>query len=136
VPLPIVLTCNIITVTPDFSAALSLSVSALIMQTQQDTVFGWELSSTILKTPSMFTRFIETKCNTQASIDTSKGRFTHSMPCPCRAAKGLECVFPLWFTQRARARFTLAIPCPYCAPAMPFFSKPRHSTSVERRPVG
>ena len=33
-----------------------------------------------------------------------KGRFTHSMPCPChahavplpcRAAKGLECVFPI-----------------------------------------
>ena len=37
----------------------------------------------------------------------SKGRFTHSMPfpcrahavpLPCRAAKGLECVFPIWFT--------------------------------------
>jgi hypothetical protein len=38
---------------------------------------------------------------------TSKGRFTHSTPCPCRAhavplpcraAKGLECVFPICFT--------------------------------------
>jgi hypothetical protein len=25
----------------------------------------------------------------------NNGRFTHSMPCPCRAAKGLECVFPI-----------------------------------------
>ena len=24
-----------------------------------------------------------------------KGRFTHSMPFPCRAAKGLECVFSI-----------------------------------------
>jgi hypothetical protein len=41
----------------------------------------------------------------------SKGRFTHSMPCPCRAhavplpcraAKGLECVFPISFTQCGR----------------------------------
>ena len=41
-----------------------------------------------------------------------KGRFTHSMTCPCRvhavllpcrAAKGSECVFPIWFTQYGRA---------------------------------
>ena len=40
-----------------------------------------------------------------------KGRFTHSMPfpcrahavpLPCRAAKCLECVFPIWFTQCGR----------------------------------
>ena len=28
------------------------------------------------------------------------------------------------------------MPCPCHAPNMPFFSRPRHSTSVERRPVG
>jgi len=39
-------------------------------------------------------------------IGASKGRFTHNMPRPCRS------------------------------PAMPFFSRPRHSTAVERRPVG
>ena len=53
---------------------------------------------------------------------TVKGRLTYSMPCPCRthaiplpcrAAKGLECVFPLWFTQCSRVWFTLAMlrPC-------------------------
>ena len=42
----------------------------------------------------------------------SKGRITHSMPFPCRAAKGLECVFPIWFTQRGRVWFTLAMPWP------------------------
>ena len=49
---------------------------------------------------------------------------------PCRAAKGLECVFPIWFTQCGRVWFTLAMPCPCRAPTMPFFSRPRHSTTV------
>jgi hypothetical protein len=58
------------------------------------------------------------------------------MPCPCRAAKGLECVFPIWFTQCGRVWFTLAMPRLCHALTMPFFSRPRHSTAVERRPVG
>ena len=36
-----------------------------------------------------------------------------SFPCyamPCHAAKGLECVFPIWFTQCGRVWFTLAMP--------------------------
>ena len=34
----------------------------------------------------------------KAERKTHEGRFTHSMPCPRRAAKGLECVFPILFT--------------------------------------
>jgi len=77
--------------------------------------------------------------------NTHKGRFTHSMPfpcsahavpLPCRAAKSLECVFPIWFTQCGRVWFTLAMPRPCHALTMPFFSRPRHRTAVERRPVG
>ena len=37
----------------------------------------------------------------------------HAMPChamPCHAAKGLECVFPIWFTQCSRVWITLAMP--------------------------
>ena len=30
---------------------------------------------------------------------------------PCRAAKGLKCDFPIWFTQCGRVWFTLAMPC-------------------------
>jgi hypothetical protein len=41
----------------------------------------------------------------ESSCLTSKGGFTHSMPCPCRAAKGLECIFPIWFTQCGRVWF-------------------------------
>ena len=76
-------------------------------------------------------------------IKHSKGRFAHSMPftcrahavpLPCRAAKGLECVFPIWFAQCGRVRFTLAMSCPCYAPTMPFFSRPQHSTAVSRRP--
>ena len=72
---------------------------------------------------------VSTKC-------ASKGRFTHNMPRPCRAAKGLEYVFPTWFTQFGRVWFTLAMPCPCYAPTIPFFSRPRYCTSFERRPVG
>ena len=60
----------------------------------------------------------------------------HAVPLRCHAAKSLECGFPIRFTQCRRVWFTLAMPCPCYAPTMPFFSKPRHSTSVERRPVG
>ena len=55
---------------------------------------------------------------------------------PCLVAKGLECVFPIWFTQCGSVWFALAMPRPCYAPTMPFFSRPRHSTAVERRPVG
>jgi hypothetical protein len=51
----------------------------------------------------------------------------------CRGAEGLECVFPI---QCGRVWFTLAMPRPCHALTMPFFSRSRHSTAVERRPVG
>jgi hypothetical protein len=60
----------------------------------------------------------------------------HAVPLPYRAAKGLECVFPIWFTQSGSVWFTLAMPRPCHALTMPFFSRLRHSTAVERRPVG
>ena len=68
-------------------------------------------------------------------VEATKGRFTHSMlfqcrahsvPLPFRAAKGLECVFLIWFTQCGRVWFTLVMPCPCHAPTMPFFSRPQH----------
>ena len=57
----------------------------------------------------------------------------HAVPLPCCAAKGLVCVFPIWFIQCGRVWFTLAMPHPCHAPPMPFFSRPRHSTAVLRR---
>ena len=57
-------------------------------------------------------------------------------PLPCHAVKGLECVFPIWFTQCGSVWFTLAMPRPCHALTMPLFSRPRHSTAVKRRPVG
>jgi len=61
---------------------------------------------------------------------------THAIPLPCHAAKGLECVFPIWFTQYGCVWFTLAMPCPCHALTMLFFSRPRLSTAIERWPVG
>jgi len=79
---------------------------------------------------------IQKDIHTQPTALHCKGWITHSMPRPCRAAKGLECVFPIWFTECGRVWFTLAMPCPCHALTMPFFSWPRHSTAVKRRPVG
>jgi hypothetical protein len=41
--------------------------------------------------------------------DSHKACRAHAVPLPCRAAKGLECVFPIWFTQCGRVWFTLHI---------------------------
>jgi hypothetical protein len=59
-----------------------------------------------------------------------------AVPLPCHAAKGLECVFPIWFTQCGCVWFTLTMPCPCHALTLLFFARPRYSTAVERRPVG
>ena len=45
----------------------------------------------------------------------------HAVPLPNRATKGLECVFPIWFTQCDCDSY---LPCH--APTMPFFSRPQH----------
>jgi hypothetical protein len=60
----------------------------------------------------------------------------HAVPLPCHAAKGLECVCPIWFIQCGHVWFTLAMPYPCHALTMPFFSRPWHSTAVTRQPVG
>jgi len=58
------------------------------------------------------------------------------MPFPCHALPlRIYNVFPIWFTQCDRVWFTLAMPGPCHALILPFFSRPRHSTTVERRPV-
>ena len=56
------------------------------------------------------------------------------MLCPCCVTKGLDCVFPIWFTQCSCVWFTHAMTCPCWAPAMlrPYstesdFSRPWHS---------
>jgi hypothetical protein len=45
----------------------------------------------------------------------------HAVPLPCRTAKGVECVFPIWFTQRSHVWFTLAMPRSCHALTMAFF---------------
>jgi len=53
-----------------------------------------------------------------------------AMPC----SYGFRIIFPIRFTQCGRVWFTLGMPCPCHAPTKPFFSRPRHSTAVSRRP--
>jgi hypothetical protein len=55
----------------------------------------------------------------------------HAVPLPCRAAEGLECVFPIWFTQCGRVWFTLAMPRP-CHPR-PSRSSQGHGTTWPSR---
>jgi hypothetical protein len=73
---------------------------------------------------------------TAVKADSHIACHAHAVPLPCRAAKGLERVFPIWFTQCGGVWFTLAMPPPCYALTMPSFSRPRHSTAVDRRPVG
>jgi len=80
--------------------------------------------------PWLYTFFCTTKANSHIACRANV------VPLPCHASKGLECVFSIWFTQCGHVWFTLAMPCPCLAPTMPFFSRPRHSTSVKRWPVG
>jgi hypothetical protein len=55
----------------------------------------------------------------------------HAVPLPCRPAKGLDCVFPIWFTQCGRVWFAHALPFPYRSPAMPR-KRPLKATAGER----
>jgi hypothetical protein len=73
---------------------------------------------------------VELLLRTRVGIRDTKDRFTHRMPRPSRAAKGLECVFPIWFTQCGLFWFTLALPRLCHAPTMPFVSRQRHSAAV------
>jgi hypothetical protein len=75
-------------------------------------------------------------CEWSVKVDSHIPCCAHAVPLPCRAAKCLKCVFPIWFTQCGRVWFTLATPRLCHALTMPFFLRPRHSTAVERRPVG
>ena len=56
---------------------------------------------------------------------------SYAVPLPCRAAKGLERVCPIWFTQCDRVWFTLAMPRP-CHPR-PCHSSPGHGTAWPSR---
>jgi hypothetical protein len=49
----------------------------------------------------------------------------HAVPLPYRAAKGLDSVFPIWFTQCGRIWFTPAMPSAFRSESG--FSRPRHS---------
>ena len=69
----------------------------------------------------------------QLKANSHIARSVHVVPLPRRAAKSLESVFPISFTQCGRVWFTLAMPCPCHAPAMPFFSRPQHSTAQHGR---
>jgi hypothetical protein len=59
----------------------------------------------------------------------------HAVPLPCLAAKGLEHVFPIWFTECGRVWFTFALPWPCRAHAMlwPCRSSQGHGTARPSR---
>ena len=62
--------------------------------------------------------------------ESHMARRAHAVPLPCLAAKGLHCVFPIWFAQWDHIWFTLAMPCPCRANAMlwPCRSSQGHDT--------
>jgi hypothetical protein len=59
-------------------------------------------------------------------------RLTHTIPFPCRSTKGLDCVFPIWFTQCGRVWFTHVMPFPCHAMNMPFWKRLLKAAAGER----
>jgi hypothetical protein len=53
----------------------------------------------------------------------------HAVPLPCRSAKGLDCVFPIWFTQCCRVWFTHTLPFLCHAMNMLFWKRPLKATA-------
>ena len=89
------------------NTSIQVSVQCTELHILPGSVYCMFITAITLKPLSPGLR-LECKARRQWS---SKGRFTHSMPFPrrahvvplsCRAAKGLECVFPIWFTQCGR----------------------------------
>ena len=85
---------------------------------KNDTLYPWQAS--------LFCIELWMGRSSQNSVTStiSKGRFTHSMRCPCHSP-AMPChrgfrmfFFPIWLTQCGHVWFTLAVPCPYCAHAM------------------
>jgi hypothetical protein len=62
--------------------------------------------------------------------------FTHTMPFRSRSAKGLNCVCPIWFTQCGRVSFTHAMPSPCHPTNMPFWKRPLKATARSRKGDG
>jgi hypothetical protein len=101
----------------------------------------WLISSSwgLIFNPSMMVEFkfqvlpkMERCCiHISLKADSHISCRAHVVPLPCRAAKGLECVFPIWFTQCGRVWFTLAMPCPCRAHAIlwPCRSSQGHGTA-------
>jgi hypothetical protein len=54
----------------------------------------------------------------------------HAVLLPCLAAEGLECVFPIWYTQCGRVWLTLAMPRPCHALTMPWPWEELHGQSM------
>ena len=53
------------------------------------------------------------------------------LPCPCRQGFRLRLSHSIYNAQPC-----LIHTCPCHVPTMPFFARPRHNTSVEKRPMG
>jgi hypothetical protein len=80
------------------------TVTRLRMSSQRDTNAAWPL----LGEPSG-DHAVPTAAMCSVKADSHIACRAHAVPLQCRAAKGLECVFPIWFTQCGRVWFTFHI---------------------------
>jgi len=83
------------------------------------TVTFWliECNWNVLINSPEFSQFLRRRATLKA--DSHIACCAHAVPLPCLVAKGLECVFPIWFTHCGRVWFTLAMPCHAHAASMP-----------------
>ena len=76
-------------------------------------------------------RHVRRRCGASSCV-TSSGFVKADSHITCRAAKGIECVFPIWFTQCGSVWFTLAMPRPCHALTIPWPWEERHGQSMAR----
>ena len=95
----------------DFLCAFFSETFLILRRTERDMIKNvyflhakYPLFLFILMRPEFCRQILEKYSNVKFNENPSKGRFTHIMSCPCRphdvplpcrAAKGLECVFPI-----------------------------------------
>ena len=72
-------------------------------------------------------------CSSPLKANSHITRRANAVPLPCRVAKGLDCVFPIWFTQCDRVSFTRTVPRPCRAPTTPFWKRLLKATAQHGR---
>jgi hypothetical protein len=103
---------------------MAINIPAVVAENLQCMIFYRVLILTT-QASAAFNRcsFLPIKRSFHFKADSHIPYRSHAVPLPCRSAKALDCVFPIWFTQCGRVWFTRPMPFPCHATNMPFWKR-------------